>query len=319
MNTSCVNKYIFALLLALLLPGTAHSFVIKLYEEVAVSDRVIRLGDIAEIRSAGDSTSVWEDKEIARSPAPGEKKVITVQSIMAAVSRLPDGDAVKWQGADTVTVKREAIIIGRQEIEVIIAGFLQENLFRLPEAALRFQINRIPEQIILPTGRLEYQVIPANQKIIGSSSFSIIFSIDGKVVENCTVRGKLEAIAPVIIASNRIRKGEIITSEKLKLTEMDISRIESPYRLLRQVIGMQAKRTISGGKPLTTRNVETPPVVRRGEMVKIIAQNGRMQISSTGIAATDGRPGDSIRVKSMLSDKLIHAQVYSPGVVMVIF
>lgn len=310
---------LFLLLILLLLPATAQALVIQFRGEAAVNEKIIRLGDIADITPAGYKASIWRDRKVTRSPGPGKIKIIAAQSVITPFSRLPGADMIKWQGADSITVKREAIIIDRQKIENIIAGFLQENLFRLPEAALRFQVIRAPEQIILPTGRLEYQVIPSNQEIIGSSSFAIIFSVDGKVVENCTVRGKLEAIARVVIAVVRIRKGEIITPQKLKLTDMDISRVDSPYRLPRQVIGMQAKRTITAGKPLTTLNVEAPPVVRRGELVKIIAKSGRMQISTTGIATMDGRPGDSIRVKNIESDRLINGRVDSAGVVTVFF
>lgn len=315
-----INKYIpFLLLTLLLLPAPARALVIQFHGETVVSERSIRLGDIAYITPVGGKAAIWMDKEVARSPDPGEKKLISSQSVIAALSRVPGADTIKWQGSSNVTVIRESIIIDRQKIEAIIAGFLHDNLFRLPQAALRFQIIRAPERITLPTGKLEYQVIPSNQEIIGSSSFAIIFLIDGKTVANHTVRGKLEAIAQVVVASSRIRKGEIITPEKLQLTEIDISRIDSPYRLPRQVIGMQAKRTITSGKPLTSRNVEAPPLVRRGELVRIIAKSGQMQISSTGIAAMDGRPGDSIRIRNIQSNKLIHARVQSPGVVTVKF
>lgn len=323
MNThSLLNKYEYILsLLIFFLPASAsaQSLVIHFHGEAVVSERIIRLGDIADIIPSGDKASRWANKEVARSPAPGERKLIDSKAVTATVSRLNEVDTIKWQGFDTIAVTREAIIIDRQKIETIIAGFLQENLFRLPDAALRFQITRVPEQLILPTGRLEYQVIPSNQEIIGSSNFSIIFSVDGKIVENCTVRGKLEAITQVVTATTRIRKGDIITAGNLKLTEMDISRVDSPYRLPRQVIGMQAKRTITAGKPFTTRNLEAPPVVRRGELVRVIAKSGRMQISTTGIATMDARPGDSIRVKNIQSDKLISGRVNSSGVVTVIF
>ncbi len=313
------NIFLLILLTLLFFPFTAQALVVQFHGEAKVNERIVKLGDIADITPSSEQASIWKAREVSRAPKPGDRKIISSQSVINELSRIHGTGNIKWQGAENITVIRKAIIIDRQKIETIIAGFLQENLFRLPEAAVRFKIARVPAQLILPTGKLKYQVIPSNQEIVGSSSFSIIFSVNGQVVENSTVRGKLELITQVVTASQRIRKGDIITPKHIKLTKMDISRIESPYRLPRQVIGMQAKRTIISGRALTSRNLEAPPVVRRGELVRLIAQNGQMQITTTAIAIMDGRPGDPIRVRNIQSDKIIHGRVYAPGVVTVMF
>jgi flagella basal body P-ring formation protein FlgA len=55
--------------------------------------------------------------------------------------------------------------------------------------------------------------------------------------------------------------------------------------------------------------------VRRGEPVKMIANNDGIEASASGEALADGQPGDVIRVRNTRSGKVIEAKVLEPGVV----
>jgi flagella basal body P-ring formation protein FlgA len=116
-----------------------------------------------------------------------------------------------------------------------------------------------------------------------------------------------------------VRKGSIITADQIELTRRDISRLDTPYPSIDQVVGLQAKRTIRAGRALDSHNVEPPPVIRKGEPVKIIVDKGALQITTSGVAIMDGRPGDFIRVKNIRSSKLVYCRVDAPGVVSVEF
>jgi flagella basal body P-ring formation protein FlgA len=50
-----------------------------------------------------------------------------------------------------------------------------------------------------------------------------------------------------------------------------------------------------------------------------LARKGTMQLSASGLAKTDGRLGESIGVKNISSNKMIHARVAGPGIVTVEF
>ena len=201
----------------------------------------------------------------------------------------------------------------------IVAEYLGRHLKNLPDADIRFTAVRTPGDIILPTGKITYTVRPSRPTIIGSSSFNILFAVDGRTIRNCTVRGRLEALAPVATAVVNVRRGSIITPDQVDMIRQDISKLDGPYFSLDRVVGLQAKRTIRAGKPLDTMNVAPPPVVKRGEPVEIVASRGALRISTKGIATMDGRPGDFIRVKNISSSKLVYGRVDAPGIVSVEF
>ncbi len=306
-------------LIALFIASPALSLDIQLKNQALVTENFVRLGDIAAITPDGIEAEQWADRQVTHSPAPGQSKVIQTASLIASLRHLKGSGKIKWSGAENITVRRQGIEISREGIKQIIAEFLQQNLGNIPEVELRFTSMRAPEKIILPTGDLKYTVTPSKPGIIGSSSFSIVFQVNGKTVKNCTVRGKLEALAEVVTARVNMRKGCIITADQLNITRMDIGRMNKPYLAIDQVVGMQAKRTIRAGKPIDSHNVELRPVIKKGEPVKIIASKGSLQISTKGIAIMDGRPGDFIRVKNLNSSKLIYCKVDSPGIVSVEF
>jgi flagella basal body P-ring formation protein FlgA len=306
-------------LLLLFAAAPALATTIQLHEQAQVSTPFIHLGDIADIAPADREAKKWAEQRISRAPEPGKSKILQSASLIASLRHIKDAKNIHWSGAEHVTVSRQGLIISKEQIKRIIAEFIGNNLKKLPEADVRFTSVRAPEKIILPTGKLSYTVRPSKPGILGSSSFSIIFKIDEKTVKNCSVRGKLEAMAEVATAAVNVRKGSIITADQIELTRRDISRLDTPYPSIDQVVGLQAKRTIRAGRALDSHNVEPPPVIRKGEPVKIIVDKGALQITTSGVAIMDGRPGDFIRVKNIRSSKLVYCRVDAPGVVSVEF
>ncbi len=306
-------------LLSLLIATPGFSLHIQLHEEALVTENFIRLGDIATITPDNDEAKQWTNRQVNRSPALGESKIIYANSLIESFQYVKGADTIQWSGPENITVKRKGQTVSKEQLKQIIAEFLQQNQDKLPQADMRFTSVRAPEKIILPDGDIIYTVTPSKPGILGSTSFSIIFQLDGKTVKNCTVRGKLEAISEVVTAAVNVRRGTILTADKIKLARVDISNLDATYPATDMVIGMQATRTIRAGRAIDDKNVEIAPVIKKGERVKIVASKGSLQISTNGIAIMDGRPGDFIRVKNTNSSKLVYCQVYAPGIVYVEF
>ncbi|HHD63006.1 MAG TPA: flagellar basal body P-ring formation protein FlgA [Desulfobulbaceae bacterium] len=306
-------------LLLLFAAAPALAINIQLHEQVQVSTPFIRLGDIASIAPKGREAKKWAEQRISRSPEPGKSKILQSASLIASLRHIKNAENIHWNGAEHVTVSRRGIEISKEKIKRIIAEFIGKNLKKLPDADVRFTLVRAPEIIILPAGKLSYTVMPSRHGILSSSSFSIIFKVDGKTVKNCTVRGKLEAMAEVAAAAVNVRKGSIITADQIELIRQDISKLDTPYPSIDQVVGLLAKRTIRAGRAFDSHNVEPPPVIKKGEPVKIIADRGALQITTNGVAIMDGRPGDFIRVKNIRSNRLVYCRVDAPGIVSVEF
>ncbi|HHD57492.1 MAG TPA: flagellar basal body P-ring formation protein FlgA [Desulfobulbaceae bacterium] len=280
---------------------------------------MVYLGDIASITPKGSEAETLAAERITASPNPGKSRTIKASTIIDMMRYNKDAAGISWSGTESIEVTRKGQAITKEQMKGIVAEYIGRHLKNLPDAEIRFTSVRTPGDIILPTGKITYTVRPSKPTIIGSSSFNILFAVDGRTVKNCTVRGKLEALASVATAAVNVRRGSIITPEQVEMIRQDISKLDAPYFSMDRVDGLQAKRTIRAGKPLDTMNVAPPPVIKKGEPVEIIASRGPLRISTKGIATMDGRPGDFIRVKNISSSKLVYCKVDAPGVVSVEF
>ncbi len=303
----------------LLLASQAFGLTVSLHRQALVSSPAVLLGDISAISPVGSHADILAGYRVAISPEPGKSRMLQANAIIRSLGRNAASTKIKWQGAKTITVTRKAQIITKKQMKGIIAQYIARHLKKLPDADIRLTSIRTPENLVLPTGKLTYTVRPSKPAIIGSTSFNILFMVNGKTVKNCTVHGKLEIIAPVATAAVNLRRGMILTAEQIEMVRRDISRLNAPYFSIAQATGLQVKRTIRAGRPFDTMNVAPPPVIRKGEPVIIVAQRGALNISTKGIAVMDGRPGEFIRVQNISSNKLIYCKVAAPGIVSVEF
>ena len=169
--------------------------------------------------------------------------------------------------------------------------------------------------LMLPQGKLAIEVVPSNPTILKSSRFSLIFRVDNKVRKNISIQGDLQALAPVVTATSSLRRGTILTQANTREELKDLTEYENPCTRQSLVLGKRLKRAVRAHGVIEAADVEIPPIVKRGEYVKIIITQGQLHLTATGIASTDGKLNEIIRVRNASSDKLIRGKVTAPGIV----
>ena len=84
-----------------------------------------------------------------------------------------------------------------------------------------------------------------------------------------------------------------------------------------QVIGRTPMRPLAAGSVLTPRNLPAPRLVQRGDTVLIMVKNPRFEVRMQGEALANGAKGDRIKVRNLLSRKIIQGEVLAKGVIQV--
>ncbi len=302
-----------------LLLGSVHSasgLEITFKANGAADDSVIRLGDIAIFDQETEMARALATLPVGQAPSPGEKSLLRSMDIKEyIVSSQSLAADIRWTGPPTITVLRSGIAIGPDKIQKIIAAYITQNQNNLPEAEIRFVPDSLPLPFFLPTGDLSYEVTPSNPGILGSSRFSIIFRIDNTVVKNMSVRGEIEALAQVVVCSGPLKRGEILRPQHLKTALMDISSLANPGFAIDEFVGKKLQRTLRAGSPVLLSMIESLPMVRRGEKVKIVVNAGPLHLTATGLASSDGVLDEMIRVRNINSNKMVYCRVTAPGLV----
>lgn len=312
-------RILLTIFFSLLTVTSADAVDITFRDSATVTAHEIRLGDIARFSEESAMVQAMRTLVVGQSPAAGTSaflRSVSIRDYLLGSQRLPAD--IYWQGASVITVKRQGVEIVSSDIMRRINDFIENEQDQLPEARYLFTPRAQVLPFVVPTGDLTCDVIPSNPAILGSTRFSLIFRVDGKVVKNMSVRGKLEALQNAVVSAKPIKRGTIIKREHLKHAIVDISELSSPGANADQLIGKKLKRTVRAGTVLSLANVEALPIVHRGERVKIIISTGPMLLTATGLAHNDGRKDQVIKVQNVRSRKILFCKVTAPGMVEVL-
>jgi len=303
-------------LLLTLITSSALALEGTFLDKAEVSKRHISLGDIVFFSEDNQITRALASQRVAT--APGPNKSITLDSYtilrqLASQHLLPP--EIRWKGASKISVVSKGITINPEKINQIIDQFLQSELDKYPDAEFQFTPESLPMPFTLPAGEVAWKVVPSKPGVIGSSRFSVVFRVDGKVRKNISVRGDLKALMPVAVATQTLKANEPLSSSNVTMEVRDIADIRGAVFDKNQLSGKQATRTIKAGKVIQTSYLKSIPLVHRGEMVKVVLRSGGLQLTTKGIARSDGGLNDVIRVQNTNSNKFFYCQVTAPGLV----
>lgn len=296
--------------------ATASALEIAFHQRAEVTTDYITLGDIVSFDTTNRLTDALASQVVSTSPQAGENIILNSLQIKKLIHRKTQlSRHTIWTGSPTVTVFRQGQQITPQQLIEAITDYLEANKHDLPRAEIHFQPRSLPIPFMLPKGKLAIEVIPSNPTILKSSRFSLIFRVDDKVRKNISIQGDLKALAPVVTATSSLRRGTILSHDNTTESLKDLTGYENPVTDQGLVLGKRLKRAVRAHGVIEASDVEIPPLVRRGQYVKIIVSHGKLHITATGIANADGKLNEVIRVRNASSDKLIRGRVTAPGIV----
>ena len=125
---------------------------------------------------------------------------------------------------------------------------------------------------------------------------------------------------PAVFAQTVIERGDTITAAQLKVAELDVRKAQRGFvNDIAAVVGQAAKRRLRADQLITPSLLAKPLLVRRGQQVKMIANQDGISATTMGEALEPGEQGAVIRVKNLRSEKIVEAQVIDAGVVLTTF
>ncbi len=122
----------------------------------------------------------------------------------------------------------------------------------------------------------------------------------------------------VLVSRHALPRGTYLQPSDVNLERRDISRLHNGYFTdFEEIRQMVARRNLRQGALLTPALVTPPRLVKRGDIITIMAKTGNLSIRVKGKALMDGHKGDTIRVRNSRSKREIEATVVSSGLVKV--
>ena len=168
---------------------------------------------------------------------------------------------------------------------------------------------QMPQEQILPAGRLALtpllrgeinQVVPVVVQL----------SVDGNAVGAVVLTMRVDRYQQVVVAARPIRRLAAITPEDLRVEKRLVSGLPAgPLARVEEANGFVASREIRGGEVLSTKLIQLPALVKRGEIVTLIVEGEGVVVTARGQAKEEGQRGQLIRVMNLSSKKELYGRV----------
>ncbi len=180
--------------------------------------------------------------------------------------------------------------------EKLVSGQLQQSMsddgykvtISRPRLPLGNQDHR-PTRIIIDGFR--------HDPMSGYFSAVMIGTIGDEPRFELPLEGRVETLINVPVLTRPLKRGDLISAADLDWQTVPpgvLSKISLTDD--QQLIGAEARRRLSPGRILTSRDVGAPLLVLRGKPVRVIYADRGLKLTALGTARDDGALGQAVRV-----------------------
>jgi flagella basal body P-ring formation protein FlgA len=300
-----------ALLIGSLLVGllaTSAAAAPTLRNTVVVTGPSIRLGDL--FSDAGPRAAI----EIAPAPALGGRTVLDA-AWLAATAQEQNLDWQPKSRYEQVTVERASQSV---PTEAIVAELKQELGSRLPGGQSELTLDNADLRLLVPAGPPPAILVDAVTFDARSGRLTAyVTATAGDVTtDRIRVTGRVRRMLEMPVLTRLVAPGEMITARDIESIALPADRLTQSFVIgPAELIGKTPKRSIRPGEPIRPSDIQTPIVIRRGELVTVVFQSATLLLTAQAKALEDGTQGQAIRVTNTRSGKTLDATVNGPGTV----
>jgi flagella basal body P-ring formation protein FlgA len=241
-------------------------------------------------------------------PAPGKDMVLDARTLMRIAIALD----LPWRpdsSADTVTVRRDATVIGTDNVtaalteaiksEGVNSGFEIAYSGGDPVLALAPGLPATLDVVALQIDRTQD---------VFHATVSAPSADDPQVTRELV--GTLRRTVEVPVLRNSLRSGDIIGERDIDMVKI-YEREVQPDMILdaESLVGLTPRRIVSAGKPVRNIDVEMPELVARGDSVTLVFDSAPLYLTAKGKALQNGGKGDLVRVINIASNRSIEGVV----------
>lgn len=221
------------------------------------------------------------------------------------------GSATAGAGGTTLSAKK---------VRAAVQDYI---LDRTRDSGMEIRIKRIAfdENIVIPAGKVRYEFIaPRQWEGWGRTVLGLVVRVDDQLVKNMSIPVEVEALTDMVVALFPLPRGVVVEASDVSLQKRDLAEVSGKVSFnLDDVLGKKVRVPIRANTPVRSDYLEKVPLVKNGQMVTIVAENGELRVTATGMARGAGAEGDLIMVQNMNSKKSVQARVIDAGTVAVNF
>jgi flagella basal body P-ring formation protein FlgA len=200
-----------------------------------------------------------------------------------------------------------------------------------PKTLRQLLIADLAQRLDLPVESLQMSFSVADEPALNLAGPHFRFQIEGRRVRNlCDVNWEVTILSEggsrrlavnatarawqqQVVAMRPIAFKQLIQAGDVQERRALIDRLsDDPLLTIEQTVGQQTARELKPGTVLTARMVEAVPLVRTGQLVTVVLQQGGVQIKTVARALEAGAFGQSIRVRNEATKDVFEVVLTGP-------
>ena len=176
-------------------------------------------------------------------------------------------------------------------------------------------------KITLPSGEkfLIYKK-RGGTKNVGRIPITLEIKVDGIFQKRIGINSRVIISEEVVKTTRQIKKGELFTTDNIHIETIKTERLlGNTINNIKEALGYEAVNYIPNGRPLLRRSMKKPALGSKGDKIMILAQRGRMKITTPGILKEDGYEDAMVQVLNIETKKIIYGRLIDSNTVKVNF
>jgi flagella basal body P-ring formation protein FlgA len=276
--------------------------------------------NLAVIRFAGMSSCTITRSDVTTSERSGlqdwidarqgNKPAEIAEAAQPAMSKIPrateNNDAAQLA---SVPVKPALIqdTPAPKSLRDLLVIDLSERLSLEPNS-IQMKFNPTDEKLLsLAEPHFQFNIDGQRARGLGNVSWDITL-IAGESRQKATIDAVARAWQNQLVVLKPMAYHQTIRAEDLLDRRALVDQLTGEATLKReQVVGQWAGQDLRAGSILTPRLIEAAPLVKTGQLVTVIAEQGTVQIKAVARAMNDGSFGQTIRVKNETTGDIYEA------------
>lgn len=295
----------------------AHAQVqIHLPREIAVQDGALTLGSVAVVR--GDPALVETAHRIGLGTlvVPGQKVTLDRTTITSRLASSGIASSqVTFTGANQVVVARSGHTLAGVDLAEAARQFLRKTV--ADDKAAVIEVVSAPKDLVIDGNHPGMQLVPRLAQA-GRSSGSVRVRV-AAVSGNDEVAGqdvllRLRYRCRKVVAAGDLAKGTTLSAENVRIEEGLADQAQPAD--WRPPYGRVLKRAVAGHTEIRDDGLTDPVsavTIQRNDLVVIRVERPGLLITATGKAMTDGRVGETIKVRNVDSNRIVLGKVMADG------
>lgn len=305
------------LLVCLILALTSLSYALSLTfpAEATVNGDQILLADVAKIEGTADEVAALGKISLGVSPVTGMSVPYTEGRIRVRLRQCSlDPDAITISCPKIMTVTRLATKVDGEVIVATAEQWLRDRLTVTDTAEVTMMPLRIPTDVQLPDGQLSWECTEVGGATGSLRSVQVRIAVENRLVWSGLVSFRLQRCGMVLVAKSNLARNAPVTANDVSLQRSDLSETRgTPLTDVAQLDHCRAATLLHAGDVLTTACIETTPIVKCNEDVRVFVVCGALVVHSRAVACSDGVLGAVISVRNPVTRQEYSAKVVGSG------